>query len=452
VARRGGHPGAWREHLTLRTLRAGLAAFQGEGLKLRAMALTYFSVFSLLPAMMVGVSVVKAFADLEAIRPRVQAFLVGNLAVGAREVVSDYLERHVFTAPLGSLGFLGFGLLVVSAAGLFSQVERAVNDIWAVRRRRPLLRRWLTYWAGLTIGPLLAVASVAAGLAAQDWLGGSRALWQAALLLATLAFFGGAYALLPATRVRPGPAAAAGAVAGLAFELSKEAYAWAVTHLFQFQALYGSLAAVFVSLLWLFVAWTIFLFGARLAFVLQHHRALLDLHDVEGSALSRELLGARALLAVALAFWDGERPPDPGEVADRLDAPAEPVRAVLSRLEAAGLVAEDEDGGLTPARPLARIALSDVHQVIAGDASGAARAARPPGSGAAGGEAPPAGAVAGEAGDSLGRLFAEAEGAAHERLSITSYDDLCRALRPGGSSQAERSREAPAEPSPRIPA
>jgi membrane protein len=430
-----GRPDRWRDHLTFRTLRAGLAAFQGEGLKLRAMALTYISVFSLLPAMLVGVAVVRAFADLDQFRPRIQAFLVENLAVGARGVVSAYLERHVFSAPIASGGILGFALLVVSAVALFAQVERAVNDIWGVRRKRPLLQRWLTYWAGLTIGPLLAVGSVAVAITAQDRLGGSSAVWQAALLLATLAFFAAAYALLPATRVRLGPAAVAGAVAGLAFELSKEAFAWAVAHLFQFQALYGSLAAVFVLLFWLFVAWTIFLFGARLAFVLQHHRSLVDFHDLEGSALARELLAARALLAVALAWWDGSRPLDPGEVADRLDAPAEPVRAVLSRLESAGLVAEEEDGGLTPARPLTHISLSDVRQVIAGTSPGTS-----PGSGP------------GDVGGALAQLLAEAEGAAAARLAGTTFDDLCRSLRPGAQGAPAHDGGGAAEGTPRIPA
>jgi membrane protein len=428
-------PEGWREHLTLLTLRAGLAAFQGEGLKLRAMALTYISVFSLLPAMMVGVSVVKAFAGLEEFRPQVQAFLVENLAVGARGVVSAYLERHVFAAPVASLGLLGFALLVVSAVALFAQVERAVNDIWAVRRKRPLLQRWLTYLAGLTVGPILAVGSMAVAVTAQDRLGGSSALWQAGLTLATLGFFAAAYVLLPATRVRLGPAAAAGVIAGLALEMSKRAYAWAVTHLFQFQALYGSLAAVFVSLFWLFLAWSIFLFGARLAFVLQHHRSLLDFRDAEGSALARELLGARALLAVALAWRDGERPLDPGEVADRLDAPAEPVRAVLARLEAAGLLAEEDDGGLIPARPLSHIALSDVRQVVAGIPPGTSPAEGP-----------------GDGGEALAQILAEAEGAAAARLAATTFEDLCRTLRTGGQASPGNGAPPPAGATPRIPA
>jgi membrane protein len=242
------------------------------------------------------------------------------------------------------------------------------------------------------VGPLVIVGSIALGVMAHDRLGGSSLLGRGAEWLATLALF------------------AAGSAAGVAFELSKDAYAWAVSHLFRFQLLYGSLTAVFVFLFWLYLAWTIFLFGARLSFVLQHHRSLVDFHDPEGKAMSRELLAARALLAVALAWWDGQGPLDPGEVADRLDAPAEPVRDVLAQLCAAGLLAEEGDGALAPARPLARTTLADVRMVIAG--------ALP--------SAPP-----GEGGERLARLLQEAEGAAAARLGETTIEDLCRGARAG---------------------
>src|SRR5512137_3078174 len=81
----------------LGALRAGATAFTGSGLKLRAMALTYISIFSLLPALMVAVSVVRRFVDLDRVRGTIQDFLVANLAVGAREAVTSFLERHVFT-------------------------------------------------------------------------------------------------------------------------------------------------------------------------------------------------------------------------------------------------------------------------------------------------------------------------------------------------------------------
>ena len=96
-------------------LRAGLAAFQGEDLKLRAMALTYISIFSLLPPVMVTVSMVRSFPDLDRVRIEIQDFLTSNLAVGARDKVQAYLDQYVFGASAMTPGLLGFALLLASA-------------------------------------------------------------------------------------------------------------------------------------------------------------------------------------------------------------------------------------------------------------------------------------------------------------------------------------------------
>ncbi len=402
-----------RGRRVLAALRAGLAAFKGDGLKLRAMALTYISIFSLLPALMVAVSMVRSFPDLDRVRQRIQDFLVSNLSVGARDKVPAYLDEYVFGPSAATPGLLGFVLLLVSAVMLLAQIEHAVNDIWSVRRRRPRLQRWLTYWAALTLGPIAVAGSIAIALDAHDRLGGPWLLGQAAGAGLTLAFFVAAYLVLPATRVRFLPALGGGVVAAVAFELAKSGYAWAASHLFRFQAVYGSIAAIFVFLLWLNLSWTIFLFGARLAFVFQHHRALME--KEEGNAMGRELLAVRALVEVALAWWDGAQAPDAGEVADRLDAPAEPVRDVLAVLEEAGFLAESDDGRLTPAHPLDQISMADVRRVIAGPAPRA-----------------PIEPTAAK----LAILLAEGEGAAVERLSGTTIQDLCQAMRPGKPARA----------------
>jgi len=413
----------------LAALRAGLAAFKGEGLKLRAMALTYISIFSLLPALMVTVSMVRSFPDLDRVRLQLQDFLVSNLAVGARDKVQVYLDEYVFGVSAVTPGLLAFALLLASAVVLLAQVEHAVNDIWAVRRRRPRLQRWLTYWAALTIGPLVVAGSIAVAVHAHERLGAPRFVGQAAGVALTFLFFVAAYLVLPATRVRFWPALAGGIVAGTVFEIAKSAYAWAATNLFRFQAVYGSLAAIFVFLLWLYLSWTIFLFGARLAFVLQHHRALLE-QEQGGNALGRELLAVRALLEVALAWWDGAEAPDAGEVADRLDAPAEPVREVLAALGEAGFLSESDGGRLAPARPLSRTTMADVRRVIAG---------------------PPPRIPGEKLAAKLASLLDEGEGAAELRLSQTTLEDLCRGVRGGKDARAEGEERAADGAAVRIP-
>jgi len=400
----------WRR-MALLGARNVLRALGAEDLRLRALALTTITLFALVPALVVAFSFLQAFAGMDTLWRRAQDFLIENLAVGARASIEPYLERFVQKAHATSAGVVGGAILVASAVGLFGQVERALNELWAVRRKRPLVQKALIYWAGLTLAPVLLAASLALAHRFRSEVGGGAAagplLARATAVLLTCLFFTVAYVIVPYTRVRLRAALAGGVVAGLAWELAKGLYAWAVGHVFQYSAIYGSLAAIPIFLLWLYISWTLLLFGARVAFVVQHARQLLRSHEPEPTPLGRELLAARALLTVARAYRRGAPPPEPGEVAAELEVLVEPVRDVLSQLRSSGLLLEAAGGGLVPGRPLDQLTLADVRRELAG---------RPPRPEGAGEEA------------LVASLLARAEGGAAAELSAVSLAELCARL------------------------
>src|SRR5919198_372908 len=148
-------------------------ALRGESLRLRAMALTYISLFALVPAIVVAFSVVEAFTGMDKMWRAVHEYLLANLAVGARASIEPYLDRFVRNAHATSAGVVGGAFLVFSALSLFGHVERAINDIWKVRRLRPLAQRALIYWAGLTLAPFLLAGSLTLAHAVETWLAGA---------------------------------------------------------------------------------------------------------------------------------------------------------------------------------------------------------------------------------------------------------------------------------------
>jgi membrane protein len=383
-----------------------LGAMRGESLRLRAMSLTYISLFALVPALVVAFSFMQAFGQ-ERLWRVVHEYVIANLAVGARASIEPYLDRFVRNAHATSAGLVGGAILIASSVGLFSNIERAVNDIWAVKRLRPFPQRLLIYWAGLTLGPVflagsLALAHAVGALASAGPL--RQLLARLASILLSCALFTLLFLFVPSTRVRFGAAAAGGLVAGFSWELAKGLYTFAVAKFFRYHAVYGSVAAVPIFLLWLYVSWTLVLFGARVSFVVQHARLLLRGHAPESTALGRELLAARALLEVALAYREGRAAPDPGEVAIRLDTFGEPVREVLGALRSKQLVMELAGGGLVPGRPLALISLADVRRAIAG-------APQP---------------VEGTSAEAIvSRVLEGAEGAAAKSLSEWTLAELC---------------------------
>ncbi len=356
-------------------------AMRGESLRLRAMALTYLSLFAVVPALVVAFSVVRGFAGTDLLWRLIHEYLLDNLAVGARTSIEPYLDRFVRNAHATSAGLVGGALLLFSAVSLFDNVERAVNDIWSVRRYRPLAQRALLCWAGLTLGPI-------------------------------------GYFFLPATRVRPGAAVLGGVVAGLAWELAKGLYTFAVARFFSYHAVYGSVAAVPIFLLWLFVSWTLVLFGARVAFVAQHARVILKGHAPagQGTPLGRELLAARVTLEIALAYRDGAPPPDSVDLALRIESFPDPVREIVAALRARSLILEVTGGGLVPGRPLDQLSLAEIRAAVAG-------------------EVPVARATPAEA--LLSAILTGAEGAAAEALANRSFAELCARVSPRGQAKLD---------------
>jgi membrane protein len=423
----GGPLDAGRLERSIRTatsaVQTALRVLEGETVRLRAMALTYISLFALVPALVVAFSVVQAFTGMERINERVNEVLFENLAVGARATIEPYLQRFVQNAHLTSAGLVGGALLVWSAVSLFSNVDRAVNDIWGIRRRRSLSSQAVTYWMGLTLGPLLLAGSVMVGHSTRAFLAGTgvRFLAVAAGALLTCAFFSVLYVIVPNTKVRLGAAAAGGLAAGLAWEVAKWGYTFFIAKFFRYHAIYGSVAAVPIFLLWLFVSWAILLFGARLAFIVQYASTLMKRAPHPTSKTGREILAGQALLAVARAFDLGERPPDGGDVATALGVEAEDAGEAVAVLKQANLLVNVSEGGLVPARPLERITLDDVRRAVAGAEREAER---------------PSGVVAG--------IVARVEEQASGRLAEVTFRELCDAERAKGEATAAAGGEASA--------
>ena len=193
----------------------------GEVVQLRAMALTYISLFALVPGLVVAFSVVQAFTGTDRISARLHEFLLENLAVGARATIEPYLDRFVQNTHVTSAGLVGGALLVWSSVSLFQNVDRALNDIWGIRRRRSLAQQATIYWVGITLGPLLLAGSAisATRRGAPSPARTSRFVASPRRARSSPASSSRSlYFIVPNTKVRLRNAAAGGLIAGVAWE------------------------------------------------------------------------------------------------------------------------------------------------------------------------------------------------------------------------------------------
>ncbi|WP_312663175.1 YihY family inner membrane protein, partial [Pantoea sp. CTOTU49201] len=138
------------------------------------------------------------------------------------------------------------------------------------------------YWMILTLGPLLAGASLALSsyLLSLRWLSVTgvtslvdQLLRIFPLCLSILAFWL-LYSIVPTRRVPTRDALIGAIVAGLLFELGKKGFALYVTMFPSYQLIYGVLAVIPILFLWVYWSWCIVLLGAEITVTLDDYRQL----------------------------------------------------------------------------------------------------------------------------------------------------------------------------------
>ncbi len=359
------------------------AVMVGEGfvrdhLLLRATALSYFTVLSLIPLLAVVISIAGSvgigedFADL----------VVRQLAVGNPEAQAGLLER-IRGVNFAGLGTLGAAVLLVTTVLGISTVEKDLNAIWGVRQQRTLARRFADYLAVLVVGPvLLATALSLATTLQSQWLVQRLIEYRFFSLLYDLglqqaptvvlaAAFSFLYWFLPNTLVRPFAAILGGVVAGVLVVLAQSLYVSLTVGSARYGAIFGGFAALPLLFVWIYLFWAVVLFGAEVAFAYDHLSVYR--REVRGRAASpaeSEAVGLRIALEVARAFRDSAPAWTADRLAEALDVPVRTVRAVLEDLERAGIVAArgavDEDGGYQLGRPAEAIPVTDVIAALRG--------------------------------------------------------------------------------------
>lgn len=298
--------------------------------------------------------------------------------VALTEYLSEFVENaaeRVTNLKFGIITIFGLGLFLYAAISLLIQVEAAFNVVTGARRGRRIATRLINYWAVLTLGTILIVASLAVGQIYQNRLDTLPTFLAAPL--SVLGRFGAtwlllvlAYMQMPTARVFIKPAAFGAAIAAIAWESSKSALFWIVGALTEGQtAIYGSLAILPLALLWIYITWFIVLFGLEIAYSFQTVREV-DLHrslrgkifddDPMVDAFSPVILMAE----VARAFKSGKAVPIT-DVRDQVAEPDDVVSRIARTLRDAHFlheveVDEDEPPSLTLARDPDSITIAEI--------------------------------------------------------------------------------------------
>src|SRR3989338_6523532 len=235
-----------------------------------AAALTYTTLFAVVPVMTVTFAILSAVPVFQGMGEQIQAFIFRNFVPSSGETVQQYLSS--FTTQARQLTWVGVVLLAVTSFTMLVTIEKAFNTIWRVRQPRRGVSSFLLYWAILSLGPLLLGGGFAIStyftslslISGPDALIGAQALLKFMPLLFSVAAFTLLYATVPNAQVPIRHALLGGLFAAVLFEVAKMLFGLYVRLFPGYQLIYGAFATVPLFLLWIYLSWLIVLFGAEL--------------------------------------------------------------------------------------------------------------------------------------------------------------------------------------------
>lgn len=337
----------------------------------RATELAYTTLLSIVPLIAVMLAFAKAFGGLAKITESIQPLIVNNLAIGSGEVVKKYLMEFTQNLNAGTLGVVGFIFLILTAVGLLSTIETAFNEVWGVKTQRSWFRRFNSYWTILTVGPIFVAFSI--GITAslqsshfvQNYLQSdlTRFVIKAAPYVLTWVAFTMLYLYMPNTRVRFRSALLGGVLAGTLWEFAKYGYTVYSASSNTYSTIYGSLGALPVFLIWLYLAWIIVLIGAEISFAQQNIKTYREERRTTNVSQNfKEFLALDLVAFICESFNQGKGAVTLTQIIEKFKIPIRLANEVLFNLTSAKILLEtgETERYYCPAKPLQDITVKNV--------------------------------------------------------------------------------------------
>ncbi len=364
-------------YFLMRQLRIYLLAIKGfyeDKCQLRASALTFYSLLSVVPVLAMFFGVAKGFGMEQLLEKELTKSLSGQQEVLSWliEFANKMLENTKGTLIAG----MGFIILFWTVIKVLSNIEEAFNDVWQIKKGRSWGRKFSDYTFIMLLGPILLIGSSAVTVFIKSRVGDLiifDALGPIIMNLINLipyvlvwTLFTAIYAFMPNTRVKIKSAMLAGIVAGTIYQLLQIGYIEFQTHVSSYSAIYGSFAALPLFLMWLQLSWLVVLFGAEISFAEQNVESYeFEAESTQISYNFRRLLSLIIVHRIVRNFAENKRPYRSKDISHELEIPIRLTREIIFNLVNCGLISElttdrDKEMAYAPAFDTANMSLNKV--------------------------------------------------------------------------------------------
>jgi len=353
----------------------GFGFFKDQSI-IRAAALTFTTILSIVPFLAVAFSISKGFGlqNTEFIRTIVLKMTTGRIEVADK--IIEYIDR----TNVQALGWVGVAMLLLTVFSLIGTIEKAFNVIWNVTKGRSAWRKVADFFPVILICPVILLLASSFNVSLQqqqavkvllsiEAIGYLEAMFLkiTPYILISIAFTF-AYAFIPYIKVKIPAAIVGGVVGGVLWQTAQWGYInWQIGAA-KYNAIYGSFAQLPLLLIWIYISWVIVLLGAEVSYAWQNINSFVkQRYFGQATPFERQKIAVLMMIILAKRFHEGKPLPSVEEISDGLMAPISLVSDLFGLLQKAGytILADTLECEIyAPARVLDGIRVVDIVRVV----------------------------------------------------------------------------------------
>lgn len=379
VLRRDWRKSAFIRELFLKTLAIlviSIDRFIKDAGNVSAAALTFYSVLSFIPVVALALGIAKGFGLSNLLERQLHEQTFANPQIV--DFVVGFANHALENTKGGLITGLGIVFLLWAVVKVLGNTELAMNRIWGVSKGRSITRKFTDYLSIMFIAPILVIlissinvflTSNLQTIAMEDGFlsyAGSLIITLLNMLpfLLVWVLFIFLYRFMPTTPVKLKYAVIAGIIAGSVYQVVQWFYIRFQIGVSSYNAIYGSLAALPLLLVWLQLSWSIVLWGTELCYILRNRHFLYkNPVERENKWVENIEISVKILRYIADEYLRNNGGPSLGMISKKLRMSTSRLRVVLQDLTDKNILAEvenDDDIFYLPKIDLHRLSLADV--------------------------------------------------------------------------------------------
>ena len=247
-----------------------------DKVKQAAAALTYHTLFALVPVMAMMIAVANFMGYGEAFKEKVELFFVGqeNIAGELLKFVDTYLgntdTNHIFGV------IVGLSFLLYSVFSIYQTIDASFNSLWELKEHS--LKKQIKVFLLVLLIPFVAILLLAIWMSISSFFEGEGLFREVNIFVLTtciyIAVLFVAYKFIPNTKVDIRHAAISATFCGIVFAIMQYSASLILGLFGSYRNIYGNLASLMIFILWIYFSWTICLAGSRWNYLLQEGNRL----------------------------------------------------------------------------------------------------------------------------------------------------------------------------------